>query len=229
LKAVLESWRDLARGVRHFEFAVPELARFNYAPGQFISVQAPVAGKLITRAYSIASAPRGNRFELCLNLVEEGRLSPVMFALRKADAVEFTGPLGYFVWKQPLADSLLVATGTGVAPLRAMLPQALEAHPERQFTLIFGTRTPEQILYADEFAALSARHPNFRYWPVLSRASAAWAGRRGHVQEHIDEALGSRRDGDVYVCGLRAMVDDVRTRLKEMGFERKQLVTERYD
>jgi ferredoxin-NADP reductase len=229
LKAVLRTWRDVAPGVRHFDFEVPEVLNFSFTPGQFVSVNVPIGSETITRAYSLASAPQGNQFSLCLNLVEDGRVSPPLFALGIADEIEISAPLGFFVLRPQPTDSLLIATGTGVAPMRAMLPGALVQNPDKHFTLLFGTRTPESILYADEFTALERAHRNFHFWPTLSRADAQWIGRRGHVQQHLDEALGGRRDMDIYVCGLRAMVDDVRARLKTFGFDRKQLVSERYD
>jgi ferredoxin-NADP reductase len=229
LKAVLRSWRDEAQGVRHFEFEVPAVDSFVFTPGQFVSVHFDIGGETITRAYSIASAPNANRFALCLNLVDGGLVSPQLFALAGGDAIEVSEPLGYFVLRPQPTDSLLIATGTGVAPMRAMLPGALEQNPGKHFTLLFGTRTPDSILYADEFTALEHEHPNFHFWPTLSRADASWTGRRGHVQQHLDEALATRRDMDVYICGLRVMVDDVRARLKALGFDRKQIISERYD
>ena len=62
-----------------------------------------------------------------------------------------------------------------------------------------------------------------------SRPEPSWIGRTGHVQQHLLEAVGDRRDMDVYVCGLKAMVDDVRAQLKGMGFDRKQIIYEKYD
>ena len=80
-----------------------------------------------------------------------------------------------------------------------------------------------------EFELLAEQHPNFRFWPTLSRPEEGWQGRAGHVQMHLMEALGDRRDVDVYVCGLKLMVDDVRSRLKELGFDRKHIIYEKYD
>ncbi|MGA2600999.1 MAG: hypothetical protein ABSH09_28880 [Bryobacteraceae bacterium] len=76
---------------------------------------------------------------------------------------------------------------------------------------------------------LAAKHSNFRFWPTLSRPTESWTGRTGHVQKHLAEAIGERRDLDIYICGLAAMVDDVRTQLKAMGFDRKQIIYEKYD
>ena len=75
----------------------------------------------------------------------------------------------------------------------------------------------------------AGHHGEFLFWPVLSRPPADWQGRVGHVQEHVMEALGDRRDVDVYICGLKAMVDDLRGRLKAAGLDRKRLIYEKYD
>jgi len=133
-----------------------------------------------------------------------------------------------FVLRQPPRDSLFVATGTGIAPFRAMLLGHLnEASPA--FTLMFGVRFESHLMYRNEFEDMARRFPQFRFWPTLSRPELGWGGRAGHVQAHLAEALGERHDVDVYLCGLKAMVDDVRRILKEMGFDRKQVFYEKYD
>jgi CDP-4-dehydro-6-deoxyglucose reductase len=215
--------------VRHFDFELPEVGEFAFAPGQFVTLSAEVAGKMISRAYSICSIPSGNRLALCLNLVDEGRLSPRIFALRPGDSIDCEGPNGFFVLRDPPRDSLMVAAGTGIAPFRSIIPVALNRYPDLQFTLLFGTRREDTILYREEWERLEGRYGNFRFWPSLSRAGADWRGRRGHVQEHLDDALRGRTDVDVYICGLKAMVDDTRQRLKAAGFDRKSIIYEKYD
>jgi CDP-4-dehydro-6-deoxyglucose reductase len=126
-------------------------------------------------------------------------------------------------------DSILVAAGTGVVPFRAMLMDRLARDSAHQFTLLCGARYEEKLLYAPEFEALAGRYSNFRFWPTLSRPEPGWEGRVGHVQEHLFEAIGDRRDIKVFICGLKEMVDDVRAILKANGFDRKQIVYERYD
>jgi CDP-4-dehydro-6-deoxyglucose reductase len=95
--------------------------------------------------------------------------------------------------------------------------------------LLYGVRHESHLMYRDEFQDLQARCPQFRFWPVVSRPETRWTGRRGHVQHHLEEALGGRADLDVYLCGLKAMVDDVRATLKSQGFDRKQIFYEKYD
>ncbi|MFN0165146.1 MAG: ferredoxin--NADP reductase [Bryobacteraceae bacterium] len=221
--------REIAPEVRHFVFEVPGLEALAYEPGQFLSLNTRVGENHITRAYSVASPSSGNRFELCLNRVTEGKFSPYLFEMKPGDAVDVTGPYGTFMLRRPVTDSILVATGTGIAPFRAMLQGRLADFAGATCTLIFGVRYEGGLLYRDEFEQMGKTCAGFHFWPTLSRPGESWRGRSGHVQNHLDEALNGRRDVTVYVCGLKAMVDDVRRILKEKGFDRKQIVYEKYD
>jgi ferredoxin-NADP reductase len=229
MKATLVESHDIAPEVRHFVFQAPEVDQLHFRPGQFVSFNETVGGKKITRAYSIASRPNGNHYELCLNLVHEGLFSPHLFAMQPGDSVEMTDPLGFFFVRNPAKEAVFVATGTGIAPFRSMAPDYLKHPDAKELTLLFGVRHEQSIYYREDFESLRKQHPNFHFWPTLSRADSSWSGRTGHVQIHLLEAIGERRDLDVYVCGLKAMVDDVRAILKAMGFDRKQIIFEKYD
>lgn len=242
MRARLIRSHEIAPGVRHFVFVAEGAAegsdRLEYTAGQFVSFSAEIEGKTITRAYSLASAPRtqspitptvdASRFELCLNRVDGGRLSPLLFAMQPGESIEMRQPLGQFVLRNPTRDSLFVATGTGIAPFRAMLQQHLNAD-SAAITLLFGVRYQSHLMYRSEFENMARQFPRFRFWPTLSRPHEPWHGRTGHVQAHLIEAVGARRDIDVYLCGLKQMVDDVRAILKGLGFDRKQILYEKYD
>jgi NAD(P)H-flavin reductase len=178
---------------------------FPFVPGQFVSVVAQdEKGKEQIRAYSIASAPHGNRFELCVNRVEQGFLSNYLADLPDLPVgatIQVEGPLGFFTLREPVTDSILVATGTGVAPLRGFVqwlfpergPDAeLDRSGGKQIWLVYGTRYESEIYYREEFEAIAAHHPNFHYLPTLSRADAGWAGLRGYVQEHVAQIVEER-------------------------------------
>jgi len=245
----------------HFEFALDQLDSFPFASGQFISaVATDPAGKQQTRAYSIASAARGNRFDLCVNRVEGGFFSNHLADLTELEpggTIQIHGPHGHFVLKEPVTDSILIATGTGIAPMRGYLQWLFpEGGPDRshgrQIWLVYGTRYESDIYYQAEFEALRSRHANFHYLPTLSRAQESWTGLRGYVQEHVTRILAERAaqlgqpwpappldpatpsaemnfDIYAYICGLNEMVSAVRERLTSLGWHRKQIVFERYD
>jgi len=225
---LLES-REIAPEVRHLVFQLEDTECLAFVPGQFASLTADIDGSPITRAYSFAAPAEGIRFELCLNRVAEGKLSPYLFGMRPGDQIQMTGPWGGFIFRQPVEDSILVATGTGIVPFRAMLLDQLVRDSGHQFTLIFGVRYERGLLYREEFEQLTRDHANFHFWPTLSRPDASWTGRTGHVQAHLFQATGERRDINVFICGLKAMVDDVRAILKSNGFDRKRIICEKYD
>jgi ferredoxin-NADP reductase len=224
----------LSEQTKHLEFSIENAAGFHFTPGQFVSIQQlKPDGKTHTRAYSIASAPRDAAFDLCLNRVEQGFLSNWLCDLEEGATVQFHGPHGMFTLRQPHQDSVFIATGTGIAPFRGMvhwLFQQPARHLDREFWLVYGTRHEDGLYYSDEFRAAEQAHPNFHYLPTLSRGRDDWSGLRGYVQDHVREIVGARRDMQAYICGLHQMVDANRKLLKdELGWDRKQIVFERYD
>ncbi|HWE00617.1 MAG TPA: FAD-dependent oxidoreductase [Bryobacteraceae bacterium] len=228
MKARLIRSREIAPNTRHFEFESEEW-RTAFVPGQFLSLTAEIGGEAITRAYSIASPPDGFTFALCANLVADGRFSPWLFSLPEGGEIDFKGPYGAFILRRPVSDSIFVATGTGIAPFRSIIHAKLREHPSSRFTLIFGVRHHYGLLYHDEWLQSARELPNFDYRPTLTRPAEDWQGLTGRVQHHVIECLGPRRDVDIYICGLREMVDDLRAKLKGIGLDRKRIIYEKYD
>ena len=225
----------LSPQTKHLELTVEAMDEFRFTPGQFVSIKQPKAdGKEHTRAYSIASPPRANAtFDLCLNRVDHGFLSNWLCNLEEGATVKFHGPHGLFTLREPHKDAVFIATGTGIAPIRGMVHWLFEK-PERnrgyEYWLVFGTRYEHSIYYREEFEQIERETPNFHYLPTLSRGSDNWKGGRGYVQDHVREIVAGRSDMQAYICGLHQMVDANRKLLKEeLGWDRKQIVFERYD
>lgn len=245
----------------HFEFVIDELEAFPFTPGQFVStVATDENGKQQTRAYSIASAPYSNRFDLCVNRVEGGFFSNHLADLTDlppGGTVKMHGPHGHFVLRAPITDSIFIATGTGIAPMRGfaqwLFPQGGPDRSEgKDIWLVYGTRHETELYYHEEFEELAARHPNFHYLCTLSRAGDSWTGLRGYVQDHVAKIVEERAarlgqtlplpgvdpatpatelkfDIYAYICGLNNMVSGVREKLTGYGWHRKQVIFERYD
>ncbi len=229
----------------HLEFDVPELETFTFEAGQFVSMVAEDSrGKSQTRAYSIASAPRGNRFDLCLDRVDGGFFSNQLSDMQPGSTAQFHGPYGLFVLRPPLIDTMLIATGTGIAPMRGFVEsvfpnEAKDRSDGRHFWLIYGTRHESEIYYRHYFEKTAAEHPNFHYLPTLSNPHEGWEGLRGYVQTQVKQLLEEHSKIDpqgsdippmhAYICGLNEMVAANRGQLKELGWDRKQIHFERYD
>jgi ferredoxin-NADP reductase len=234
----------------HLEFTVDDLEKFDFQPGQFASfVALDPAGKQQTRAYSIASAPRANHFDVCVNRVEGGFFSNLLCDLQVGDSLQFHGPHGLFLLRAPLTDSIFIATGTGIAPMRGfveyLFPEDGEDRSQgRNFWLVYGTRYQSELYYEDYFERIAASRPNFFYLKTLSRAHDGWQGSRGYVQELVEQIAaehgrqsaldprpisGSIYNIHAYICGLNEMVAANRDSLKGLGWERKQIIFERYD
>lgn len=228
----LSGSRLLAANVRELDFERVDGAPFEFEAGQWVSLVLPLPDGEGRRAYSIASPPNGtSHLSIAVTKVENGAGSAYLHAMPPGAIVRAIGPQGFFTRTRGL-PSLFVGTGTGVTPLRSMILDAVAKGDDAPMTLVFGVRAPEDRLYADEFDALAASRPSFQVHYSLSRAGAEWTGRRGYVQTHVEElyrALGAP-NAHVYVCGLERMVGTVRDLLrKQMGVERKQVHTERYD
>jgi len=235
----------------HLEFSIDELSHFDFVPGQFIScVAVDGKGKMQTRAYSIASAPRANQVDLCVNRVENGFFSNLLCDLEPGQTIQVHGPHGLFTLRQPLTDSILIATGTGIAPIRGfvewLFPDSGEDRSQcRPIWLVYGTRYETGIYYRKYFERVAAERHNFHYLSTLSRPHDSWEGLRGYVQNHVAEIVAERArkhsepvvsvaeptgfDIHAYICGLNNMVSANREKLKELGWQRKQIVFERYD
>ena len=229
---------QLSEQTKHLEFEMPEMERFDFIPGQFVSMMAPKDGKTITRAYSIASAPRLNQMDICLNRVPGGFFSNLLCDMKEGEELKFHGPHGYFTLRNPLRDCIFIATGTGIAPMRAFL-EWLFADPSRSagrgVWLVFGTRYTPDIYYRELFERLDKENPNFHYICSLSRENPGWTGLRGYVQEYVKKIVSERpadqrTSMDAYICGLNDMVSANRKLLmEEFGWDKKQVVFERYD
>jgi ferredoxin-NADP reductase len=229
--------RMLSPLVRELGFERVDGERFDFQAGQWVSLVLPLAEGEARRAYSIASHPDGSSgFEVAVTRVEGGPGSTYLHELPVGATVRTIGPQGFFTRPRAAGHpSLFVGTGTGVTPLRSMLKDALLAGETTPMTLLFGVRNASDQLYREELEQLTKAHPNFRALYTMSRPDPGWTGLTGYVQTHAEslwrelETAGSAPP-HIYICGLERMVGAVRDLLrKQMGVDRKQVHSERYD
>ena len=233
--------RMLAPTVRHFSFVRDDGKPLDYLPGQFLQVHFHYDdGKPTKRSYSIASvregAPApGDAIDIAVSYVPGGAATHLFESLDAGDRIEASGPFGRFCLmpNDSNARYLLIATGTGVTPYRAMLPELRRLIGERgiEVVLLFGARSPVELLYGDEFAAFAAATPGFRFVPCFSRAmpeAPRGDDRRGYVQHALDEFAPDPARDIAYLCGNPDMVDACFEALKGRGFPVPQVRREKY-
>jgi len=204
---------------------------FDFAAGQAVMVGNH--GGEAMRPYSIASAPedarRDGALELLVGVRENGEPGDHLTLHVGAD-VDVDGPLGSFTFPATIAESCVVfiAGGTGIAPLRAMLRHALAAHPALRVGLLYSARTPEEFAFADEFRALAAAGAIEFRQTITRETTLDWSGSRGRIDRDALEPLVHSADTLCFVCGPRALVDDMPRLLEELGVGEEKIRIEEW-
>ena len=219
--AQVESVENLTHDVRRLELRLIEPETIRFKPGQFVSFEMPdpQTGRLLTRAYSIASQPsRSGVITLLFNLVSGGPGSGFLFHLTAGEKIQFKGPAGHFYLREdPERELLFVASGTGIAPIRSMLLANAERPDPRPATLFWGLRSQQDLYDQAELAELTRRTPTLTAISTLSRPEPGWSGSSGRVLRLIEERITSVKNLAVYLCGNSAMIADATSLLRGKG------------
>lgn len=241
----LTARRMIAPTVAHLSFLRDDGLPLDYIPGQFIQVHFAYAdGTPARRSYSLATLHdhalgAGEAVEIAVSYVAGGAATALFEGMPIGASVDASGPYGRFCLMPADANKryLLIGTGTGITPYRAMLPliEALMRDRGVEVVLLQGARTPDELLYGDEFRAFANAHPGFRYLPCLSRELPATDSpqahadvRHGYVQNALAE-FAPNAEGDIaYLCGNPNMVDACFEALKEHGLPIPQIRREKY-
>lgn len=240
---MLEPWRtgivtkisQEAPATRRYWIQIPEVERFDFKPGQFVTLDLPIHEKKNKRwrSYSIASPPDGtNTIELVIVLLEGGAGTTYLFnEVNEGTELILRGPQGVFVLPEIIdRDLFLICTGTGVAPFRSMVQYIREhAVPHKNIYLLFGCRLACDGLYNEELAMLEKELPQYKYLPTYSRESEKPELRQGYVHAIYEEILAQEKPpAYFYLCGWKNMVDEAKQRILALGYDRKDIHLELY-
>ncbi len=210
---------------------LPKDNDFNQKPGQFVSVFVPKDNGVIVKPYSIASPPsQKNSIELCIKVVEGGYVSNYLNNVKVGQEIMIFGPVGRFILREPVSkDVIFLATGTGISAIKPMMQTIFEKGTKNQIWLFFGVKNEDEIIYKKEFDDLAKKHKNFHFIPVISQAKTKkWKGEIGHVQKSFQKYFTKPKDEEVYICGVLAMVREVRELAKKIGFKEEKIYFEEY-
>jgi ferredoxin-NADP reductase len=199
-----------------------------HLPGQHVDVRLTAEdGYQVQRSYSIASAPQDGKLVLTVERLADGEVSPYLTEiLQPGDDLELRGPIGgYFVWQEALGGPLLlIAGGSGVVPLRAMLRHHRATASEVPVRLLYSTRTRGDLIYRDELA-------DYETTITLTREQPPnWNGRTGRVGPDLlaETAWSPAERPLVYVCGPTGFVEAVADALVTIGHSPARIRTERF-
>ncbi len=241
----LVSRRMVAPTVAHLSFLRDDGQPLDYIPGQFIQVHFTYAdGTAARRSYSLATIHDhargpGEVVDIAVSYVAGGAATALFEGMPIGGSVDASGPFGRFCLLPNDANRryLLIGTGTGITPYRAMLPLLASLIESRgiEVVLLQGARAPEELLYGDEFRAFAETHPQFRFIPCFSRELPAADSphahadvRQGYVQGVLADIAPAPASDIAYLCGNPNMVDACFEALKEHGLPIPQIRREKY-
>ena len=222
----IQALERLSEDVLRVVLRFPPNQKLDYHPGQYIDV---IGKDGLRRSYSVANAPASDRsIELHIRQVPGGAMSRYWFEeAGMNDLLRINGPLGTFFLREVAGqDLVLLATGTGIAPIKAML-EGLAAGPQerlpRSISVYWGGRVPQDLYWNPEGAGLA-----LRYVPVLSRGDASWTGARGHVQQAVLQSGPALGGAVVYACGSLAMIESARAQLIAEGLNSRNFYSDAF-
>jgi Na+-transporting NADH:ubiquinone oxidoreductase subunit F len=236
-KVKVDRIEDLTPYIKGLTLAIVEPEEgIAYKPGQYIQLEIPkykLSSAPEFRAFSMASIPEHTeKIELYVGLVEKGIVSTYIHDyLKEDDELVIRGPFGDFYYRESDRDILLIATGTGLAPIMSILRHMRKKRISRKTTLFFGTRIEEDLYCVEELRDLEKELSNFSYIPSLSRMpdDSPWEGERGRVTALIEKHISKGADLDVYICGNADMVESCLTELREKGIPEDQIYFDKFD
>lgn len=232
--ATVTAIRAETPAVSSFTLGLP--AWHPHRAGQHYDVRLTAAdGYQAQRSYSIASPPsRAGEIDLTIERIADGEVSPYFHdVLEVGDRVEVRGPIGgYFVWEPALGGPLLlVAGGSGVVPLMAILRERAAAEPRPSAVLLSSARTIEDVIYRDELRALAAADVGLRVIQTLTRRQPpGWSGHARRIdREMLAEAIAAAGAQPLaYICGPTLLVEAAANALVELGVPAARVRTERF-
>ncbi|NVK00702.1 MAG: 2Fe-2S iron-sulfur cluster binding domain-containing protein [Oceanospirillaceae bacterium] len=210
----IDSLQPLSDDVVEVVLRTPPTSRLEYLPGQYVDM---IGKDGLRRSYSVANAPREDgKITLQIRKVEQGKMSQYWFEDAKAnDLLRMEGPLGTFCLRKSNAKQLiLLATGTGIAPIKAILEQLSTTPVVNTYNhihLYWGGRIEQDIYWQPVFESLP-----LTFTPVLSR-TPEWQGRKGYIQDAVIDDSHDLRDAVVYACGSEAMIHSAHEQLVAAG------------
>jgi CDP-4-dehydro-6-deoxyglucose reductase len=221
----IDNLRRLSADVVEVALRLPPNSPLEYLPGQYVDM---IGKDGLRRSYSVANAPREDgKISLQIRKVENGQMSQYWFNEAKVnDLLRMEGPLGTFCLREnPASNLILLATGTGIAPIKAILEHLSESphhNTYHQIHLYWGGRTAQDLYWQPDFPGLP-----LSFTPVLSRVVGGKT-RTGYVQHAVIDGGPNLKDAVVYACGSEMMIHSAHEQLVAAGLNTKHFYSDAF-
>lgn len=236
-QAVVEIAKDLTPKIKHLRLRITDGQQISFKAGQYIQLLAPPYPgnkEEVYRAYSVASSTKNKDYiDLIIGYVEGGILTTYVHKhLSQGDKVSFNGPYGDFYLDEGSdREMVMVAVGTGMAPIRSILYEMLDKGMERKATYFFGARSKDDLFMLEEMDFLEKNLKDFKYIPTLSKPSPEdiWDGDVGRVNDAIAKYLSDGDYKEAYLCGSAPMIESTIKALMAKGIPEERIYYDKFD
>jgi ring-1,2-phenylacetyl-CoA epoxidase subunit PaaE len=216
-------------------FDVPETEqeKFNFIPGQYLTLRKEIAGQDVRRSYSICASPQENDLRVAVKLVEGGLFSTFANSeLQAGDRLEVMPPDGRFIAKLNPTHSkgyMLFAAGSGITPVISIAKSVLETEPNSHVVLVYGNRNFESIIFREELEGLKNNFMGrFRLFHIMSGETLGGSLFSGRItgekcREFANKLVDLDNMDEYFLCGPEEMINDVSTTLQDLGVEKNHV------
>jgi Na+-transporting NADH:ubiquinone oxidoreductase subunit F len=224
-RARIEKITTMTHDIREYRFTLLDPEEISFKAGQYVQIYTKPYDKVresVYRAYSMSSVPSDSKaVELIIRLVPGGICTTYMHTqVKEGDEITLSGPYGDFHLHEGADELVLIAGGSGLAPIRSMVLDILEKGLDKKMTFFFGAVSKKDLYYIEFFQALEEQYENFKFIPALSKPASEdrWEGDTGLITEVVDRYVKDAVNKQAYLCGSPGMINACLQVLDKKGF-----------
>ncbi|MCT4633824.1 MAG: 2Fe-2S iron-sulfur cluster binding domain-containing protein [Firmicutes bacterium] len=227
---------DVTSTIKHLRLGFAKDDEISFSPGQYVQILTPKYKgnkEEVYRAYSIASSPHiKNSIELLIGYVENGVCTTYIHNyLKTDDKLTIIGPFGDFYYHDGTNEMIMVAIGTGMAPILSILDHMVNEKIDRPVKFFFSARTRDELFLLDKIEMYKEKLPNFQFICSLSRCKdpSSWEGDLGRVTDTIEKYIENGLDKEAYLCGNPKMINSVVEKLLSKGLSEDLIFYDKFE
>lgn len=226
--AKISNLTDLTYDIKEVEISLNDPSEIEFKAGQFIQIEVPeyeLTDEPVYRAYSVSSQPSlKNKVKLQIKLVPNGICTTYVHKhMKVGENIKFNGPYGDFFLRDTDKNIVMMATGSGMAPMCSILIDMAERADNRKVTFLFGCKQKCDLFLLREMANLEKILPNFKFVPALSRPDEEWEGSTGRLNTLVKEHVENPENTEAYLCAGTKVINSYREALLEAGIPEEQV------